>query len=110
MQAKIAYRDKSDQPMRNYTAESTSALDMSLSYGSSPTRYDDRLYRSQANIEHRMKQDFERLQKQVRKRMDREKKSNELVKFNIEELKWKAHHENEKVDAILKASLDRRKK
>jgi len=48
-----------------------------------------------------MKKDFERLQLQVKKRMEKEKSANELTKLTLDDIKFKASEHNKRADSIL---------
>lgn len=48
-----------------------------------------------------MKEDFERLQLQVQKRVEKEKSASELAKLMLEDIKVKAEKSNKKADEIL---------
>ena len=56
-----------------HTVDSQSVLNISVSQVSVASKFEERLNRSQANIENRIKQDFERLQIQIQKRAAKEK-------------------------------------
>lgn len=80
--SKRSTRERTDSPMRVYDlygSQSAQNLSQGSNSRASPDKFGQKLQRSQQNIEQRMKQDFERLQGQVRKWQEKEKKSNELV-------------------------------
>lgn len=65
------------------------------------SKFEERLNRSQANIENRIKQDFERLQKQVQKRLAKEKSAQEISRLCLEEVRTKAQESNKKAEEVL---------
>jgi len=72
-----------------------------MSLASIGSKFDLKMHRSQLNLENRMKEDFERLQLQVQKRIEKEKSASELAKLMVEDIKVKAEKSNKKADEIL---------
>lgn len=59
------------------------------------------MQRSQVNIDRKMREDFDRLQNQLKKRETKEKQAQEILKFNMEEKALKAKEINEKGQTAL---------
>lgn len=57
-----------------------------------------------------MKQDFERLQLQVKKRIDKERSAEELAKLTRDDIIYKANEHNKRADSILQKAQEAKKK
>ena len=73
-----------------YHTQGRQSLNKSVS-GNSLGNVDERMQRSQVNIDKKMREDFDRLQVQLKKREEKEKQAQELAKFNLEEKVLKAN-------------------
>lgn len=74
------------------------------------SKFDLKMQKSQVNLENRMKEDFERLQMQIKKRMEKEKSANELAKLMVEDIKIKAQSSNKKADEILEKAREMKRR